>query len=225
MPSAGAIAGYPRSAQRTMAGSVAAGQDRLADQDTSYLCVVDKFGNAMSATPSDGCHSSPLVPSLGHVISPRGSQTWLDRSHPGSLVGGKRPRLTPNPAIVTRDGDLVMPFGTPGGDEQTQAMVQVFLNMFEFGMDPQQALEAPRILTYSHPSSFYPHASSPGRLELEHGFAPETVTQLGALGHDARYWDRDILDSCSVCAILVEPRHRTLVGGADPRKDSYAVGW
>ncbi|HET9465496.1 MAG TPA: gamma-glutamyltransferase, partial [Gemmatimonadales bacterium] len=105
--------------------------------DTSYLCVIDEEGNGFSATPSDGVTSTPIVPDLGFVISPRGAQSWLDPAHPSSVQPRKRPRLTPNPGLVTRDGELYMTFGTPGYDAQPQTMVQVFLNIVEFGMNPQ----------------------------------------------------------------------------------------
>ena len=129
--------------------------------DTSYTCVVDGAGNAFSATPSDGEVGVPLVPEIGMAISTRGSQSWLDPQHPSSLAPWKRPRLTPNPALALRDGRLFMPFGTPGGDAQVQAMAQLFLNVVEFGMDPQQAIEAPRFVSMSFPNSFWPHAYRP----------------------------------------------------------------
>jgi gamma-glutamyltranspeptidase/glutathione hydrolase len=86
------------------------------EADTSYICAVDRWGNAFSATPSDGIGGAPVVPGLGFVMSARGSQTWLDPDHPCALEPGKRPRLTPNPAMASQDGQLWMPFGTPGGD-------------------------------------------------------------------------------------------------------------
>ena len=130
--------------------------------DTSYACVVDRWGNAFSATPSDSFGTSPIIPGLGFIASSRGSQIWLDPEHPSGLAPGKRPRLTPNPALAMRDGKPLMPFGTPGGDVQPQSMVQLFLNVFEFGMDVQQAVEAPRFSTWSFPNSFWPHAYHPG---------------------------------------------------------------
>ena len=80
----------------------------------------------------------------GLAVSSRGSQSRLDPSHPAGLAPGKRPRLTPSPALALRNGRLFMPFGTPGGDVQPQAMLQVLLNVLIFGMNPQQAVEAPR---------------------------------------------------------------------------------
>src|SRR5207253_1092776 len=82
--------------------------------DTAYCCVVDRDGNAFSATPSDSALSSPLVPGLGFALSSRGSQSWLDPAHTSRVEGGKRPRLTPNPALALRDGELFMPCGCPG---------------------------------------------------------------------------------------------------------------
>src|SRR3989454_6997709 len=96
--------------------------------DTSYVAVVDGAGNAFSATPSDPNADSPVVAGVGCVVSPRGSQGWLDRSHPSVVAPGQRPRLTPAPAMAFEDG-RPLPFGTPGGDVQQQAMLQVFLNM------------------------------------------------------------------------------------------------
>ena len=130
--------------------------------DTSYACVIDRWGNAFSATPSDSLGTSPIVPGLGFIVSSRGSQTWLDPEHPSALAPGKRPRLTPNPALAMRNGKPLMPFGTPGGDVQPQSMVQLFLNVFEFGMDVQQAVEAPRFSTWSFPNSFWPTPITPG---------------------------------------------------------------
>ena len=81
------------------------------DPDTSYLCVVDKWGNAFSATPSDGMWRSPVVPGLGIIPSPRGTQSRPDPTHPSGVGPGRRPRLTPNPAIALRDDGTVVPFG------------------------------------------------------------------------------------------------------------------
>ena len=137
------------------------------EADTSYCCVVDRWGNAFSATPSDGSGNVPVVPGLGITPSGRGSQSRPDPRHPAGVAPGKRPRLTPNPAMLLTEAGGVMPFGTPGGDVQTQAMLQVLLNVMHFGMDPQSAIEAPRVASYSFPSSFAPFEYFPGRLAVE----------------------------------------------------------
>ncbi|HUO62867.1 MAG TPA: gamma-glutamyltransferase, partial [Terriglobales bacterium] len=156
--------------------------------DTSYVCVVDSDGNAFSATPSDPGVDSPLIPGVGCVVSPRGSQGWLAPGHPSIVAPGKRPRLTPAPAMVLRDGRAFMPVGTPGGDVQQQAMLQVFLNVTAHGMAPQQAVEAPRIATRSFPDSFWPHAHAPGVLEAESRLSSATRASLAALGHSMAEW-------------------------------------
>lgn len=224
MPPAGEVAGYPL-ARAALVGAAAAQRESVPDLDTSYLCVVDSDGNAISATPSDGCHGGPVVPALGHLVSTRGGQSWLDPAHPASVQGRKRPRLTPNPSIVTRGGELLMPFGTPGSDAQPQVMVQVFLNILQFGMDPQQAVEAPRFITHSHPDTAHPHVARPGRLELERGFDPSVADALRRLGHEVHRWEFDTETGSGACAIVKDPEHGTLIGGADPRRDSYAIGW
>ena len=114
------------------------------EQDTSYTCTVDRWGNAFSATPSDGVGGCKVVPGLGFTLSARGTQSWLEPDHPSSLQPWKRPRLTPNPAIAFKQGRLLMPFGAPGGDAQCPAMLQMFLNIVEFGMEPQAAVESSR---------------------------------------------------------------------------------
>ena len=104
--------------------------------DTSYVCAVDRFGNAFSATPSDPNFTGPVVPGTGSVISTRGDSSWTDPTHPACIAPGKRPRLTCNPALAVRDGRFFMPFGTPGGDVQTQAMLQVFLQSLRIPHGP-----------------------------------------------------------------------------------------
>ncbi|HEU5320281.1 MAG TPA: gamma-glutamyltransferase, partial [Methylomirabilota bacterium] len=146
MPPAG-DAGMRREALPVAGGS---SDDAL---DTSYVAVVDEAGNGVSATPSDPNVDSPVVAGVGCVVSPRGSQGWLDPEHPSVGAPGKRPRLTPAPALALHEGKLLMPFGTPGGDVQQQAMLQVFLNVTVFGMPLQEAIEAPRLASRSFPDS------------------------------------------------------------------------
>ena len=192
--------------------------------DTSYVAVVDAEGNAFSATPSDPSVDSPVVPGVGCVVSPRGSQSWLDPGHPSAVAPGKRPRLTPAPAMAFKDGHLFMPFGTPGGDVQQQAMLQVFLNIAVFGMPPQEAVEAPRIASRSFPDSFWPHEASPGQLNVEARVPTAVADELGALGHRVERWAEWNWRAGAVCGIVVRP-DGTLMAGADPRRGSHAIGW
>lgn len=198
---------------------------RAGTLDTSYVSVIDAEGNAFSATPSDpGGVDSPVIPGVGCVVSPRGSQGWLVPGHASEVMGGKRPRLTPAPSLVLRDGRAFMAFGTPGGDVQQQAMLQVLLNITAFGMAPQQAVEAPRLATRSFPDSFWPHANSPGRLDVEARVAPETRAALASLGHVITDWPDYDWRAGAVCASVVG-KDGVRLGGADPRRGAHAIGW
>jgi gamma-glutamyltranspeptidase / glutathione hydrolase len=193
--------------------------------DTSYLCVIDADGNAFSCTPSDGSDKTPIVPGVGILCSGRGTQSWADPAHPSSVAPGKRPRLTPNPAMAFRNGRVYMPFGTPGGDVQCQAMLQVFLNVKVFGMSPQAAVESPRFAGYSFPGSFEPHPYYPGRLHLESSIAGEAGGELKELGHKVHEWDDMTWLAGAVCTIVNDQKNGVLHGGADPRRPAYVLGW
>jgi gamma-glutamyltranspeptidase/glutathione hydrolase len=210
-------------AVRNGAPPTAATGPARAPLDTAYVAVVDEAGNGFSATPSDPSVDSPVVPGVGCVVSPRGSQGWLVPGHPSEVAGGKRPRLTPAPAMAFRGGRLLMPFGTPGGDVQQQAMLQVFLNIVAHGMRPQAAVEAPRFATRSFPDSFWPHTHSPGVAEVEVSIAPETRAALAALGHRVSEWPERDWRAGAVCAVTVG-RDGVKMAGADPRRGAHAIG-
>ncbi|MGO4676628.1 gamma-glutamyltransferase family protein [Bosea sp. 2YAB26] len=193
--------------------------------DTSFVCVVDKHGNAFAATPSDTSYDSVLVPGTGLCPSSRGTQSFTRKGHVAQVAPRVRPRLTCNPAIAIKPGAWTMPFGTPGGDVQCQAMVQVLLNRLVFGMDLQVAVEAPRFASYSFPGAFQPHAYFPGRLALEGRFDNATVRELADRGHDIQAWPDWTLRAGAVCAIQHEHATGVKAGAADPRRTSYAVGW
>lgn len=204
-------------AHRTASG-LAGGSDAL---DTSYVAVVDRDGNAFSATPSDPNVDSPVVSGVGCVVSPRGSQGWLDPAHPSVVAPGKRPRLTPAPAMAFREG-RPFPFGTPGGDVQQQAMLQVLLNLTVFGMSLQEAIEAPRAASRSFPDSFWPHVVAPGKLEVERRIASETRATLAAMGHDVVEWEEWSWRAGGVCGVLVDAGGARWAG-ADPRRGAHAI--
>ncbi len=190
--------------------------------DTSYVAVIDAEGNGFSATPSDPNVDSPVVAGVGCVVSPRGSQGWLDPAHASVVAAGKRPRLTPAPAMALKDGKVFMPFGTPGGDVQQQAMLQVFLNTTVFGMPLQEAIEAPRVASRSFPDSFWPHAYSPGKLEAERRIDQSTREALAGLGHEIGEWPDWEWRAGAVCAVKMGPEN-TRWGGADPRRGALAI--
>jgi gamma-glutamyltranspeptidase/glutathione hydrolase len=116
-----------------------------------------------------------------------------------------------------------MPFGTPGGDVQIQAMLQVLLNVMHFGMDPQTAIEAPRVASYNFPSSFAPFEYFPGRLAVEGRIDPATRAELAARGHQINEWPEWTWLAGSVEAILTDPVSGLMGAGADPRRPAYAI--
>jgi gamma-glutamyltranspeptidase/glutathione hydrolase len=210
------------------AGSSGGGRDAAAARplpvDTSYVCVVDRLGNAFSATPSDASSETPVIPGTGLCPSSRGSQSWCDRAHPAALAPGKRPRLTPSTALALREGRAYLPFGSPGNDVQPQAMLQAFLNVHAFGMDVQSAVEAPRFATFSFPQSSEPHTYRPGRLMVEDRVDEATRRALMHLGHDVEPWPERDWHAGAVCMVRVDPASGMLEGGADPRCPTYALG-
>jgi gamma-glutamyltranspeptidase / glutathione hydrolase len=198
------------------------------EPDTSYLCVVDSAGNYFSATPSDTFTtymSPPIVPGLGLPLSGRGRQSRMDPNHPSKIEPWKRPRLTPSPAVVLKDGKPFMAIGTPGGDTQPQSMLQVFLNIVEFGMDAQSAVEAPRFITYSHPGSFYPHQYRPGLMRVEGRIGEDVTRTLESWGHTVIRWADRTERVGSVCVAGMPLENGVLHAGADNRREAAALGW
>src|ERR1043166_5721796 len=222
MPEPGKPAGAPQLRHKLPAA--ASGKVPVA-KDTIYACATDSFGNAYSATLSDPSYDTPMIAGMGLAVSSRGSQSRLEPGHPSLVAPGKRPRLTPNPALALKDGKFFMAFGTPGGDVQSQSMLQVFLNVVEFGLPVQQAIESPRFGTFSFPNSFSPNEYLPGRLCVESRLGPDTIGQLTRLGHDIEVWE-DAVSTCgAVCAIRRDPATGMFHAGADPRREAYALAW
>jgi gamma-glutamyltranspeptidase/glutathione hydrolase len=152
--------------------------------DTVHLDVVDRFGNMLSATPSGGwLQSSPAIPELGFSISTRGQIGWLEPGHPATVRPGGRPRTTLTPTLVTRGGAPVLAVGTPGGDQQDQWTLAVFLRHVHHGLDLQAAIDAPLFTSRHWPSSFYPRGCEPGRLVVEERFGEKTIAALRRRGH------------------------------------------
>jgi gamma-glutamyltranspeptidase / glutathione hydrolase len=151
--------------------------------DTCHLDVVDRHGNAVSATPSGGwLHGSPVVPGLGFCLGTRAQMFWLEEGLPSSLEPRKRPRTTLSPTIARRDGKTLA-FGTPGGDQQDQWSLVLFLSLVHFGLNAQEAIDAPMFHTTHFPSSFYPRAAHPGELHIEDRADPDVIAELRRRGH------------------------------------------
>lgn len=193
--------------------------------DTSYLVIVDAERNVVSFTPS--LHSAfgtgVVMGGLGFTFNCRGDYFSLVEGHANALEPGKRPRSTLQSTLVSREGRPVMAMGSPGGDDQCLRTMQTFLNLVEFGMDVQQAIEAPRWTTRGFPSSVFPHRMVPGDLGLEDRI-PESVRKaLEAKGHRVRITGPWTLGHNA--AIVIDWERGLLEAGTDPRSDAWALAW
>ena len=158
---------------------------RPARGDTCHLDVADRFGNMVSATPSGGwLQSSPVIPGLGFCLGTRAQMFTLTPGLPNSLAPGKRPRTTLTPSLALRDGEPHLAFGTPGGDQQDQWTLVFFLRHVLFGMNLQEAIDAPAFHTRHFPSSFYPRESSPLAVDVEERAGAPVVGELRRRGHE-----------------------------------------
>ena len=195
--------------------------DTSARDGTTHVSVLDKQGNMVCGTISGGAFAkSVFFPDLGCALSTRIEMFNCDEGHPNVVEPGKRPRTTLINYIISKNGQPVMTVGCPGGDNQAQANIQLMLNVILFGMDPQQAVEAPRFSTMSNVNSFYPHVYHPGRSDLEHAIPETTAEDLRALGHQiARAVDCGMGATVSVR----DPGTGHLSTGADPRRACYAI--
>jgi gamma-glutamyltranspeptidase/glutathione hydrolase len=153
--------------------------------DTCHLDVVDRWGNLVSATPSGGwCLSSPTVPELGFCLGTRGQMFWLEPGLASSLRPGTRPRTTLSPNLAFRDGEPWLAFGTPGGDQQDQWPLHMFLSVVHDGSGLQEAIDRPAFHTDHMRSSFHPRGAKPRSLSIEDRAGTEVLDDLRERGHD-----------------------------------------
>ncbi|MFF0965486.1 gamma-glutamyltransferase family protein [Streptomyces sp. NPDC003703] len=222
-PSTSPVPGEPE------VGEPEVGADGATRGDTCHLDVVDRWGNMVAATPSGGwLQSNPVVPELGFPLGTRLQMTWLEEGLPNTLTPGRRPRTTLTPSLALRDGEPVLAFGTPGGDQQDQWQLHFFLSLalrpaVRGGLDLQGAVDAPNWHNDSFPGSFYPRGMRPGSVTVESRTDPEVVAGLRRRGHDVTVggaWSEGRL-----CAVARDPRTGILSAAANPRgMQGYAVG-
>ncbi|HYM11585.1 MAG TPA: gamma-glutamyltransferase [Bryobacterales bacterium] len=193
--------------------------------DTSYLAVVDHDRNAVSWTPSlhSGFGTGVVMADLGFPFNCRGDYFWLKPESANALQPGKRPRSTLTPTMILKDGKPYMVVGSPGGDDQCMRIFQTFLNVVDFGMNIQQAIEAPRWTTTSFPASPFPHTMHPGEVALEDRISQEVRVELERRGHKVSLRGPWTMGATS--AIVIDPQTGVLSAGADPRGDNYALAW
>lgn len=212
-----------RNGQAAMGANVAGSADHQGD--TSFLTVIDEQGNAVSFTPS--LHSAfgtgVVAGDLGFILNCRGDLYHLEPGHPNALAPRKRARSTLTPTIILKDGKPFVILGSPGGDDQPLRIAQTILNILDYDMNVQEAIEAPRWSTTSFPASEFPHTMYPGHIAVEDRIAEWVHTDLTQRGHIVEVrapWTMN-----ATCAILVDPETGIRHAGADPRGDSYALAW
>ncbi len=215
------LSGAPAAAREPVA---AAGDgDGGADSGTTHISSIDRDGNLVCATPSGGSFAkSVFFPELGCALSTRIEMFNFEDGHPNRLEPRKRPRTTLVNYMVSKDGVPIMTIGCPGGDHQAQANMQLVLNSVLWGMNPQEAVEAPRFASQGVRNSFYPHTYYPGQLGVEPGIPQNTRDELSAMGHDIVS-----VASAGMGATVStrDPQTGVLASSGDPRRACYALSW
>lgn len=201
------------------------GHDHAHVGDTTHLDAVDNQGNMVAATPSGGwIGTSPVIKGLGFPLGTRGQMFYLNPNRPNALSPHKRPRATLTPSLVTKKSRPLLAFGTPGGDCQDQWTLQFFLNYMEFGMNLQEAMDAPTFHSVHFPSSFYPRHSYPKRLIAESNISGETIEALKKRGHEVLLTDP--WSNGKVMAIHYDQKTGIIAGAVSPKGNiGYAIGW
>ncbi|WP_455274972.1 gamma-glutamyltransferase family protein [Rhizobium herbae] len=201
--------------------AAAAGSDKKGD--TTHVDVVDREGNMVSAMPSGGwLQSSPVIPELGFMLNSRAQMFWLEPGLPASLAPGKRPRTTLTPSLALKDGLPYMAFGSPGGDQQEQWSLMLFLRHVHHGLNLQEAIDLPMWQTSDIHSSFYPRNRVPFHLLAEESFGSEALEELRIRGHRLEIAPAHTIGRL---AAVSAPGDGTLRAGATASMmQAYAVG-
>jgi gamma-glutamyltranspeptidase / glutathione hydrolase len=193
--------------------------------DTSYLAIVDQDHNMVSFEPS--LHSAfgtgVVMGNTGFIFNCRGDYYSLVPGEANALEPGKRPRSTLQSTLVMKQGQPFAIMGSPGGDDQVMRTMQTLINIIDFGMNVQQAIEAPRWSSRSFPASPFPHTMYPGDLSVESRIPEDVRQQLEARGHKLRVTSGWVMGSNA--AIVIDSTTGVLSAGADPRVDAYAWAW
>ena len=207
-----------------------AGESRSWGAGTIHVTAADRDGNMIAVTASGGwIPSSPVIDALGFPLGTRMQTFYLDERHPNALKPGKRPRTTLSPSLAMRNGEPYLAFGTPGGDQQDQWTLQFFLNVVNFGMDLQAAIEAPKFSTPHFPTTFYPHDNRPGVLRIEDRVPADVRDALAERGHKIEV--RPPWSEGHVLGVQIDTKTGVLSGGCDPRGQAapvmpaQVIGW
>lgn len=191
---------------------------------TTSIQAADKQGWVVSVTPSGGWIPACIAGNTGIGMSQRMQSFVLDEAkNPFNVVApGKRPRATLTPTIALKDGRPFLSFSIQGGDTQDQNCLQLFLDVVEFGMNVQEACEAPNIVSYQMQSSFGNHESNPGRLMLRDDVPPWVMKELENMGYQLRFSSKT---SGPMNAIFFDWEHGTFWGGSSNYGEDYGIAW
>ena len=199
--------------------------------ETSSFSIADRFGNLVSVTHSVnfGFGSGMIVEGGGYVLNDRMLNFSLEENNVNVLVPGKRPRHTVNPALAMKNGRPYLAWNTPGGDNQPQAMLQAFLNIVIFGMNVQQAVEAPTVTSTAFAASTYPQEVE-GQLTLPRVLAEYIGGDLARKGHRVNVvklqqpYMQTTSGAGGVKMIMISPDNGVIMGGVSPAKNNYVLG-
>jgi gamma-glutamyltranspeptidase/glutathione hydrolase len=194
------------------------------DQDTTCVNVIDKDGNMLSATPSGAWIPALFAGDTGIPLTQRAQAFVLTPGHPNQLAPHKRPRFTLTPTIALRDGKPWLAFSTPGGDSQDQTLLQIFLNVVEFGMNPEEAVEAPRFNSEAMYSTFDDHSDQPLVLDVETRISAPVLATLGERGHKL-VMQGEWGNPTAPTMVEYDPATGVIKAGADVRGHRYALAW
>jgi gamma-glutamyltranspeptidase/glutathione hydrolase len=197
--------------------------DELMARDTTCVDAIDKDGLMFSATPSGAWLPSVIAGDTGIPLTQRAQSFLLIKGHPNELAGGKRPRVTLSPTLVTRDGKPFLALSTPGGDNQDQSLLQLTLNVIEFGMNAESAIEVPRFQTRHLISSFDNHAWNLGDLLLDERIPANIMSELKARGHKVE--TRSRWNSGAAPVMVKVLADGVVEAGADPWGYRVAHAW
>jgi len=197
--------------------------DELMARDTTCINAADASGLVFSATPSGAWLPSVIAGDTGIPLTQRAQSFLLVDGHPNELAGGKRPRVTLSPTMVTLRGKPFLALSTPGGDNQDQALLQLILNVVDFGMNAQTALELGRFQTRHMVSSFDNHAMNPGDLILDERTPPSVIGELAQKGHQTS--TRSRWSSGSAPTMIRFTPMGTIEAGSDPYGYRTARAW
>jgi gamma-glutamyltranspeptidase/glutathione hydrolase len=195
----------------------------LLAKDTTCIDAIDKDGVAIAITPSGAWLPSVIAGDTGIPLTERAQSFLLVRGHPNELAGGKRPRVTLSPTLAVGPNNTVLTFSTPGGDVQEQSLMQVFLYATLWGMNAQQAVEAPRFQTEHLVMSFDNHAMSPGSLLLDERTQPATIQELQKRKHLIEMRSRYNSGSAPVLVRFLPTG--LIEAGADPFYYRSSLAW